>query len=314
MDRSTIRSVVRPIIGDRAWRSLRSAQVQRRRRRSERAELDVVLDRARRRYEEDRVLAAAKVVAASRAASELDNRAAAGDLTWLAKHFKTDKAGTHKYTQHYRRHFQHLRDREVSLLEIGIGGYSREGAGGASLRMWKHYFGKGRIYGLDIEDKSFVEEERIKTFKGSQADAELLQRIVSEIGRPDIVIDDGSHRPEHILQTFDVLFPLLADDGIYVVEDTQTSYWPEWGGAQDPEDPNTSMAMLKRLCDGLNHVEYVLEPYEPSYTDRHVVAVHFYHNLVFIQKGQNNEGTRKRALLKARYAAPAAEAGESPTG
>lgn len=314
MDRSTIRTVVRPIVGDRAWRSLRTAQAKRKRRRSERAELDAVLARARSRYEEDKVLAAAKAVAASRSASELDKRAAAGDLTWLGKHFKTDKAGTHQYTQHYQRHFRHLRDREVTLLEIGIGGYSREGAGGASLRMWKHYFGKGRIYGLDIEDKSFVDEERIKSFQGSQADAELLQRIVSEIGTLDIVIDDGSHRPEHILETFRVLFPLLADDGIYVVEDTQTSYWPEWGGAEDPEDSNTSMAMLKRLCDGLNHVEYVLEPYEPSYTDRHVVGVHFYHNIVFIQKGLNTEGTRKRAILKNRYAGRAAEPGESPAG
>ena len=180
--------------------------------------------------------------------------------------------------------------------------------------MWKHYFGRGRIYGLDIEDKSFVDEERIKSFQGSQADAELLQRIVSEIGVLDIVIDDGSHRPEHILETFRALFPLLADDGIFVVEDTQTSYWPEWGGAEDPEDSNTSMAMLKRLCDGLNHVEYVLEPYEPSYTDRHVVGVHFYHNIVFIQKGLNTEGTRKRAILKNRYAARVAEPGESPAG
>ena len=170
--------------------------------------------------------------------------------------------------------------------------------------MWKHYFPKGRIHGLDIEDKSFVDEGRIKAFRGSQDDPEVLRRIVDEIGRPDIVIDDGSHQPAHILATFEVLFPLLADDGIYVVEDTQTSYWPEWGGAEDPEDRSTSMAMLKRLADGLNHVEYVVEPYEPTYTDQHVVGVHFYHNLVFVQKGVNAEGTRKKAILKARYAEP----------
>ncbi len=279
VDRSVVRSVVRPVIGDKAWRSLRAAQGKRRRGGPE---------------------------------AELERRSRAGDLTWLGRHFKTDKAGFHRYTQHYQTHFAPLRDKQVVLLEIGIGGYSRAGAGGASLRMWKHYFRRGRIYGLDIEDKSFVDEERIRSFQGSQADAELLQRIVAEVGRPDIVIDDGSHRPEHILTTFEVLFPLLADDGIYVVEDTQTSYWPEWGGAEDPEDRETSMAMLKRLCDGLNHVEFVTEGYEPTYTDLHVVAAHFYHNLVFIQKGLNTEKTHKEGILRARYAARAAGVTEDP--
>ena len=41
---------------------------------------------------------------------------------------------------------------------------------------------------------------------------------------------------------------------------------------------------------------------EPSYSDQHVVAVHCYHNLVLVQKGVNAEGTRKRQLLRARYA------------
>lgn len=308
MDRSLIRTVVRPIIGDTAWRALRAPRKRAKARRARERALQPYLDAARTKFEEDRVLAAATRIRQERAATELERRSRAGDLTWLGRHFKTDKAGTHQYTQHYARHFAHLRDREVVVLEIGIGGYSREGAGGASLRMWKHYFRNGRIHGLDIEDKSFVDEDRIRSFQGSQDDPDLLRRIVDEIGRPDVVIDDGSHRPEHILATFDVLFPLLADDGIYVVEDTQTSYWPEWGGAEDPEDRSTSMAMLKRLADGLNHVEYVVEPYEPTYTDRHVVGVHFYHNLVFVQKGLNTEGTRKKAILRQRYAEPPAAA------
>lgn len=314
MDRSAIRSVVRPIIGDKAWRASRAAVKERRRRRAEQAEVAAFLAKARRTFEEDKILAAARRISTERAATDLEARSRAGDLTWLGKHFKTDKAGLHQYTQHYMRHFSHLRTKPVTLLEIGIGGYARERAGGASLRMWKHYFREGRIYGLDIEDKSFVDEDRITSFQGSQADPEVLRGLVEKIGRPDIVIDDGSHRPEHILATFEVLFPLLADDGIYVVEDTQTSYWPEWGGAEDPEDPHTSMAMLKRLCDGLNHVEYTLEPYEPTYTDLHVVAVHFYHNLVFIQKGVNSGRTNKKALLRKRYEALAAKQAAAASG
>ena len=41
-----------------------------------------------------------------------------------------------------------------------------------------------------------------------------------------MVVDDGSHRPADIIRaTFRLLFPLLPDgDGIYAIEDTQTSY------------------------------------------------------------------------------------------
>jgi hypothetical protein len=228
-------------------------------------------------------------------------RRKSGDLTWLARHFRTDKWGAHRYTPHYQHHFEQLRRRPVNVLEIGIGGDFRTRTAGASLRMWKHFFPHGQIYGLDINDRSAVEEPRIRVFQGDQSDAALLKRIAAEIGRLDVVIDDGSHRPAHVIATFQTLFPLLADDGIYVVEDIQTSYWPEWGGSEAIDDPQTSMAMLKRFADGLNYEEFVDDSYRPSYTDEHIVGVHFYHNLVFIQKGTNQEGSAKRRILRGRY-------------
>jgi len=217
-------------------------------------------------------------------------------LTELGRRFRTDKAGMHQYTGHYERHLSHLRDSTFALLEIGIGGYRREGAGGASLRMWNAYFEKARIVGLDKNDKSFVDGGRIATVRGSQDDAALLTRVSSDHGPFTVVIDDGSHRPEHIRKTFEVLFPLLADGGVYVVEDVQTSYWPQYGGAVDRDDPSTTMAMVKDLVDGLNYEEFLDEDYRPTYTDSHVVAVHCYHNIVFVHKGDNWEGSiRDRA-------------------
>ncbi|MFJ4837377.1 hypothetical protein [Streptomyces sp. NPDC088746] len=223
------------------------------------------------------------------------------DLRKLAQHFRTDKWGTHRYAQHYQRHLEHLKDESFNLLEIGIGGYSRAGQGGASLRMWKHFFPKAQIFGMDIQDKSFVDEERITTFIGDQSDPGSLIGVASKIGTLDVIIDDGSHLSPHILTTFETLFPLLKDGGIYAVEDTQTSYWPEWQGSEDRDDPKTSMSMLKRLADGLNYEEFVDKDYEPSYTDLNIVGMHFYHNLVIIEKGKNAEGTNKKRVLKKRY-------------
>jgi hypothetical protein len=234
------------------------------------------------------------------AAMELRRHSA--NLTWLGRHFRTDKTGpVHHYTQHYQRHFEPLRSETFVLFEIGIGGYERSGRGGASLRMWKQYFPKAQIVGLDLEDKRFVEEERIRVYQGDQSDPELLRHIVDEVGRPRIVIDDGSHFSPHVRASFDVLFPLLERRGYYVIEDTQTSYWPEWQGSEDRRDGGTTMALVKDLIDGLNYEEFLDEGYRPSYTDRHVQQVHCYHNLVIIKKGKNAEGTRKRRANPQRY-------------
>jgi hypothetical protein len=168
--------------------------------------------------------------------------------------------------------------------------------------MWKEYFPRGHVFGMDIHDKSKLEEDRIRIFRGDQGDPESLRAVAAEIGRLDIVVDDGSHLSEHVVTTFETLFPLLEPHGIYAVEDLQTSYWPEWHGSEDRASQDTSMGMLKRLVDGLNYEEFVDEGYEPSYTDRHVVAAHFFHNLAIFEKGHNAEGTKKRSILKKRYA------------
>ena len=217
-------------------------------------------------------------------------------LPRLAVAFGTDKEGAHHYTRHYQHHFESLRQRKLNILEIGIGGYQNPKRGGNSLRMWKTYFPKSNIFGIDIYDKRYHDERRIKTFKGSQIDEEFLKRVTAEIGTIDIIIDDGSHYNNHIISTFKILFPLLNSTGVYVIEDLQTSYWgnvagKNWGGSSDLMAPNTSMNFFKSLVDGLNYEEFTLDGYTPTYFDRHIISMHFYHNLLFIYKGENNEGS-----------------------
>lgn len=223
------------------------------------------------------------------------------DLTTIADRTGTDKWGVHYYTPHYHRHLAHLRDESFVLLEIGVGGYARDGQGGASLRMWKRYFQQAQIVGLDIEDKSFLDRPRITTVPADQTDPTALRDVLDRFGVPLVVIDDGSHRPADILATFEILFPLLPDGAFYAIEDTQTSYWPEFGGQEDPTAPGTTMAFVKALVDGLNHEEFLTPSYEPTYTDRHVRAVHCYHNLVILEKGDNLEGSNKRKVLRKRF-------------
>jgi len=214
------------------------------------------------------------------------------NLEALALLYGTDKWGSHWYSQRYEQHFSYLRGKRLTVLEIGIGGYEDPEAGGASLRMWRTYFPHSRIFGIDIWDKHVHDERRIRTFRGSQVDEKFLSEVVQEIGDIHLIIDDGSHRNEHVLRTFAFLFPKLSKDGIYVIEDTQTSYWPGMGGSSlDLDQPDTTIGFLKKMVDGLNYAELDKPQHNSTYYDKHITALHFYHNIVFIQKGLNNEGS-----------------------
>lgn len=210
------------------------------------------------------------------------------NLNKLAEIYRTDKWGTHFYTQHYNTHFQSRRFKKLNILEIGVGGYDDPLKGGNSLRMWKRYFPNSNIYSLDIEDKSFHQERRIKIFKGSQIDFEFLDKVVSEIGEIDIIIDDGSHINEHVINTFEYLYPKLKLGGIYAIEDTQTSYFESYGGDyKNISNQHTMMNFFKNMIDSLNSKE--ISGRELNFYDKHITQMHFYHNLIFIYKNLNDE-------------------------
>ena len=216
------------------------------------------------------------------------------NLTLLADVYNTDKIGDHWYIQHYVTHLKKFKNKRIKLLEIGVGGYENPKLGGSSLRMWKKYFPFGKIFGIDIFDKSALQERRIKIYQGSQVDRGFLEKVTNETGYLDIIIDDGSHLNEHIIETFKILFPKLKEGGIYVVEDIQTSYWEHAGGdSKNLNNPKTAMNFFKSLTDCLNHQEIVDEEYEDTYFDKKIVSMHFYHNMVFIYKGDNNETSNR---------------------
>jgi hypothetical protein len=211
-------------------------------------------------------------------------------LRQLAIAHGTDKEGAHHYTAHYERHLGHLRDRPITLLEIGIGGYDDPASGGGSLRMWKAYFPRARIIGVDLHDKHLLAEDRIEIVQGDQGDPAFLEHLGATRGPFDVVIDDGSHINAHVIATFTALFPHMAPDGIYAIEDLQTSYWERgYGGSSGRDRAGTSMTFLHGLVDGLNYAELDVAGYEPTATDLGIMSVAFYHNLAFIQCGRNDE-------------------------
>ena len=191
------------------------------------------------------------------------------------------------YFEIYDRHFSRFRGTEVHLLEIGV--YH-----GGSLRMWKDYFGsRARIFGVDCNPqcKQF-EDEQITIFIGDQADRQFLRTLAQAIPRLDILIDDGGHKAKQQIATFDVLFPHISMDGIYLCEDTHTSYWREYGGGYRKRA--SFVEYSKNFIDYI-HAWHSREPRRLSVSEftKSVHSLHFYDSVLVIEKRPGEQPRKK---------------------
>jgi 8-demethyl-8-alpha-L-rhamnosyltetracenomycin-C 2'-O-methyltransferase len=150
--------------------------------------------------------------------------------------------------------------------------------------MWRAYFPKAQIIGVDLHDKRRHREKRINTIQADQSDHIALRRLAKTVGEADIIIDDGSHVNADVIATFETFFPLVLSGGFYAIEDVQTSYWPEFGGNPDHhDDPKTTMGYFRKLVDEINRTEFRSKPANRSLAEN-IMAFHFYHNLILVQK------------------------------
>jgi SAM-dependent methyltransferase len=143
----------------------------------------------------------------------------------IAQKHDTDKAVHAHYLKNYEEHFSSLIDKNIKLLELGV-------RNGGSLLLWRDYFQRALVVGLDINAVEVEDDSgRIRTYQGSQQDTQLLDRIAEENAADgfDIIIDDCSHIGVLTRVSFWHLFENhLKSGGLYVVEDWGTGYWDNW--------------------------------------------------------------------------------------
>jgi hypothetical protein len=178
----------------------------------------------------------------------------------------------------YEQHFSRFVNRDVTLVEIGC-------FEGGSLQMWKRYLGPhARIIGIDIDPTcADASEDQIDVRIGDQANPAFLSGIVDEFGTPDIVIDDGSHVMSHIRSSFSFLYPKVARNGVYLVEDLHTAYWSEYEGGLRKD--GTFIELCKGMIDELNadHTRGALPSTDFSAS---TLSMHFYDSVVVFEKGR----------------------------
>lgn len=173
------------------------------------------------------------------------------------------------YFEVYETFLSSRRDMPLKLLEIGI-------EKGGSLAMWKKYLPNASIVGIDIlQGCKQREREGIKVYIGDQSDPLLLSNVISNEAPFDIIIDDGGHHTNELIGSFMRLFPYLRTDGLYIVEDLHTCFMPEF----DSHLP-TFMTFAASLCP-LTTSPRATDPV----LDRTIKNMHFYSNMVVIEKG-----------------------------
>jgi hypothetical protein len=132
--------------------------------------------------------------------------------------YNTDKNSSHhNYGRQYEDVFRNFRDKNIKYLEIGV-------FNGGSIKSFREIFKHAEcIVGIDINEdcKQYEDlDSNIHVEIGDATDHKFLQYITDRYGNFDVILDDGSHNNVDVIKSFELLFPLLNDNGVYVVEDT----------------------------------------------------------------------------------------------
>lgn len=180
------------------------------------------------------------------------------------------------YLPIYERIFGKYSGKPIRFLEIGV-------FRGGSMNLWREYFGpEARIFGVDINpDCAQFDGISGQVRIGSQDDPDFLRRVVAEMGGVDVVLDDGSHVASHQRASFEALFPLLNEGGLYVIEDLHTSYWPGFEGGLGRA--GTGVEFLKGQIDAM-HRHYFTQGTNCSDTMVPIRSIQFFDSVAVVEK------------------------------
>jgi hypothetical protein len=200
----------------------------------------------------------------------------------------TDKVTHHEYHKYYEPVLKPYYNLHGSIVEIGLGT-------GQSLPMWQNLFKHAHIYGVDKEYENSG-NDRYTIYKGDQSNVNDLNDLRKSLTDKNVffINDDGSHIPEHQLLTFNTLFPILKEGGIYIIEDIETSYWTKgecynYKTRYGYKHPDSIVEIFKDASDIMNR-EFIVDKTNLSKKILHydyIESVTFARNCIIIKKNYN---------------------------
>lgn len=203
----------------------------------------------------------------------------------LFAYFSANRAGAPldkwaHYFPIYDRHLARYRGSAARVLEIGV--YR-----GGGLEMLRQYLGpEAQLVGIDIDEAAErAVGGRHAVELGDQADPEFLRGVEERHGPFDVVIDDGGHTMRQQIASVETLFPHLRAGGTYLVEDTHTSYWPEY--ADQDEGGESFVDWVKRRADDLHAYHFSREAALAPPWQTVLAGLHVYDSVVVLDRDEH---------------------------
>jgi len=136
----------------------------------------------------------------------------------LFNYYRTDKNTVHSYTDVYHELFKPLKDKQISLLELGV-------LKGYSLQVWREYFLHGDIHGVDIKLLPHTKnlDLSIHLYEEDAYSHSFLSFLNNK--KFDIIIDNGPHTKESMITVAKNYPYYLSSTGILIIEDIQHIGW-----------------------------------------------------------------------------------------
>jgi hypothetical protein len=141
-------------------------------------------------------------------------------LTQIFDKYESDKNSRyHNYCRQYDDILKKYRSSNIGFLELGV-------FKGESLKIWREVFpNASHIVGVDIDPECKQYEDidnNIFVEIGDATDISFLNYLIRKYNYFNLIIDDASHTNRDVILSFEKLFPIVEDNGLYIVEDTIT--------------------------------------------------------------------------------------------
>jgi hypothetical protein len=159
------------------------------------------------------------------------------------------------YLEFYEKKLSRFRDFPITLVEVGV-------FGGGSLELWKRYLHPdSKIIGVDLNPEAarFVPNGCL-FFSFNQEDPKAWSDFFDQVGRVDILIDDGGHLDNQQIQTIKSVMPRLSPGGLLFIEDLFFSYRRSQGNPSN----RSCISFLRNMIDELNYKYVEFSPKEVS--------------------------------------------------
>ena len=116
------------------------------------------------------------------------------------------------------------KNKNITLVEIGV-------LNGGSLFMWRDFLGEqARIIGVDLNPKALkFKDFGFEIYIGDQGDEKFWAEFFTDVGKIDILLDDGGHNYIQQISSFNEALLHMKDQGMIIIEDVHTSYLPGFG-------------------------------------------------------------------------------------